>query len=202
MRCCTSNAGAPNCCSATKRRRRQRRRAIELGVPPAVLGLAHRFLRLLAVPGLWTGSQRVEQALAASDLVAADAAARALLRRVGAVGEAWFLFGLVRHKRGRLRAAERLLRRALRCDPRLPDAHNRLGILLVADGRIEEGHRHLAEAHELAPGDPSPLLHLAQACALLGQLTAAEQHLAAAERCGADPQLAAAVRREILAKPA
>jgi protein O-GlcNAc transferase len=108
----------------------------------------------------------------------------------------------VLHKLGRLRRAERLLRRALRLDDGCCDAHNRLGILLVASGRTEEGARHLQRAHALAPADPTPLLHLAQACALLGRHDEAEAHVAAAERAGADRELVHAVRREILAKPA
>lgn len=177
-------------------------RALQLGLQPNLTGQAQRFLRLAAVPGLWSATQAIERSVAAGDLPAALAAARALVRRSRRVAEAWFLLGVVTHKVGRLPAAERCLRRALRCDGTSPDAHNRLGILLVASGRTAEGHRHLERAHELAPGDPSPLLHLAQACALLGRQAEAEAHLAAARRCGADPQLADAVGREILAKPA
>ena len=92
--------------------------------------------------------------------------------------------------------------RALRHDTESVDAHNRLGILLVANGRVDEGHALLARAHQLAPHDPSPLLHLAQACALLGRADEAERLVGDAEKCGADPQLARAVRAEILAKPA
>ncbi len=177
-------------------------RALRLGIAEAFARQARRFLRMAAVPGLWTGMQAVERTIAAADLDGAHAAARALVRRVGRVAEAWFLLGLVLHKLGRSRRAERLLRRALRFDDACPDAHNRLGILLVASGRTEEGAQHLLRAHELAPGDPSPLLHLAQACALLGRHDEAHAHVAAAERNGADPELVHAVRREILAKPA
>ena len=177
-------------------------RALQIGLAAPIADQARRFLRLSSVPGLWAGMQLIEKAIAAADLVAAHAAARALVRRVGRVAEAWFLLGLVLHKLGRLRRAERLLRRAVRYDEQSPDAHNRLGILLVSSGRVEEGHRLLARAHELAPTDPSPLLHLAQACALLGRSAEAEAHVAAAERCGADPAMVEAVRREILARPA
>lgn len=177
-------------------------RALQIGLVAPIADQARRFLRLSSVPGLWAGMQLIEKAIAAADLVAAYAAARALVRRVGRVAEAWFLLGLVLHKLGRLRRAERLLRRAVRYDEQSPDAHNRLGILLVASGRVEEGHRLLVRAHELAPSDPSPLLHLAQACALLGRPAEAEAHVAAAARCGADPAMVEAVRREILARPA
>lgn len=174
-------------------------RALQLGLPPVLARQAQRFQRLAAVPGLWATTQSIEQAVAAGDLPAALATARALVRRVGPVAEAWYLFGLVQHKMGRLRRAERLLRRALRHDRESPDALNRLGILLIATGRLAEGHELLQRAHLLAPTDPSPLLHLAQACALLGRAADAEAHLASAERCGADAELVRAVRAEILA---
>lgn len=177
-------------------------RALELGLPAAVATQARRLLRLSRAPGLLAGTQQVEAAIAAGDLAAADAAARALVKRVGPVAEAWYLLGVVAHKRGRLRAAERLLRRAVRHGPDSSEAHNRLGILLVGNGRVADGRALLQRAHELAPTDPSPLLHLAQACALLGRVDEAEGHVAAAEQNGADPDLVYAVRREILAKPA
>jgi Flp pilus assembly protein TadD len=172
-------------------------RALQLGLQPVVAGQARRFLRLSTVPGLWATTQLVEKAIAAADLVAALAIARAFVRRAGRVAEAWFLYGLVLHKLGRLRRAERLLRRALRHDQESPDAHNRLGILLVASGRVAEGHALLHRAHLLAPTDPSPLLHLAQACALLGRMDEAEAHVDAAANRGADPRLLRAVRAEI-----
>ena len=95
-----------------------------------------------------------------------------------------------------------MLRRAVHCDDESSDAHNRLGVLLLASGRVAEGHAHLHRAHGLAPTDSGVLLHLAQACALLGRLDEAVVHVTSAERCGADPALAEAVRREIFAKPA
>ncbi|MCU0862511.1 MAG: tetratricopeptide repeat protein [Planctomycetes bacterium] len=177
-------------------------RALQIGLQPVLAGQARRFLRLSSVPGLWAAVQQVEQAIARGDLDAAFAAARAMVRRAARMAEAWFLLGVVLHKRGRLRRAERTLRRAVQLDTDSPDAHNRLGILLVSSGRLEEGHRHLERAHQLAPNDPSPLLHMAQACALLGRMEAAEACVAAAEKIGAEPQLVQAVRREILVRPA
>jgi tetratricopeptide (TPR) repeat protein len=176
--------------------------ALALGLSGVIAGQARRFLRLSSVPGLWAGMQAIEKAIGDGALTVADTTARALVRRVGRVAEAWFLCGLVQHKLGHGRRAERLLRRAVRYDGESPDAHNRLGILLVSSGRVDEGHRLLARAHELAPNDPSPLLHLAQACSLLGRAQEAEAHVAAAERLGADARIVEAVRREILAKPA
>ncbi|MBL8752375.1 MAG: tetratricopeptide repeat protein [Planctomycetes bacterium] len=172
-------------------------RALQIGLQPVVAGQARRFLRLSTVPGLWATTQLVEKAIAAADLAAALAIVRTFVRRAGRVAEAWFLYGLVLHKLGRLRRAERLLRRSLRHDHESPDAHNRLGILLVASGRVQEGHALLQRAHLLAPSDPSPLLHLAQACALLGRMAEADAHVDAAANRGADPRMVQAVRAEI-----
>lgn len=174
------------------------RAAVDLGLPTAIAAQARRFLRLAVVPGLWAGTQRVENALAAGDTAGALAAVHAMVRDTGPVAEAWLLLGIVRHRGGQARRAERALRRALQLDDACGDAHNRLGILLVSRGQLEEGHAHLLRAHELAPAEGGPLLHLAQACALLGRRAEAERHLIAAERIGADPDLVAAVRRGFL----
>ena len=175
--------------------------ALQLGLQPKVDVQARRFLRLASVPGLWAGTQRIENAIAAGDLHQALAVGRTLVREVGPVAEAWFLVGIVNHKLERPRRAERALRRAVRRDENFADAHNWLGILLVGKGKVEEGLRHLERAHELSPSDVSPLLHLAQASALLGRREEAERHVLAAERLGADAGLVQAVRRDFLAKP-
>ncbi len=168
--------------------------ALEVGVVPAVEPQARRLLRLAAVPGLWAGSRTVERLLAAGDLSGACTAAAALVRDTAGAAEAWYLLGMVQHRCGRERRAERLLRRALHRDDGCADAHNRLGILLLTRGDLDQGRAHLLRAHALAPQDASTLLHLAQACALLGDLGAAAGHVAAAERLGAEPGLVAAVR--------
>ena len=175
--------------------------ALRLGLAPKVDVQARRFLRLASVPGLWAGTQRIESAIAAGDLHEALAAGRTLVREVGPVAEAWFLVGIVNHKLDRPRRAERALRCAVRRDANFADAHNWLGIFLVGRGKVEEGRQHLERAHELCPSDVSPLLHLAQACALLGRRAEAERHVLAAERLGADQRLVLAVRREFLAQP-
>ncbi|MCB9878734.1 MAG: tetratricopeptide repeat protein [Planctomycetes bacterium] len=174
-------------------------RALDLGLKPEVAGQARRLLRLSLVPGLWVGTQLVEKAIACGDLGAALGAVRALVRRVGAAAEAWLMFGIVCHKLGRGRRAERLLRRALRCDDDCAEAHNRLGVVLLQKGAIAEGCAHLERAHALAPDDSSTLLHLAQGSALAGRFDEATRHLEAAARRGAEPRLVEAVRREIFA---
>lgn len=174
-------------------------RAIDLGISARTMPEATRLLRLSMVPGLWVGTQLVEKAIAARDLDAAHAAVRALVRRVGPVAEAWLMFGVVQHKLGKLRRAERLLRRAVTYHEPCPDAHNRLGVVLLQRGELVEGDRHLRRAHELAPEDSSTLLHLAQASALLGMPDAAEAQARQAAKLGADPSLVEAVLREIRA---
>ncbi|MFN3242714.1 MAG: tetratricopeptide repeat protein [Planctomycetota bacterium] len=174
-------------------------RAIDLGVSAALLPQARRLLRLSLVPGLWTGTQQVEKAIAADDLGAALGAVRVLVRRVGPVAEAWLMFGIVQHKLGKLRRAARLLRRAVRYHDACAEAHNRLGIVLLQQGDVEAGDRHLRRANELAPDDTSTLLHLAQSSALRGEREQAEEQARRAEQLGADPQLVRAVLREIQA---
>ncbi|MEO6597518.1 MAG: hypothetical protein ABIP94_22470 [Planctomycetota bacterium] len=178
------------------------RRALAIGLVPAIATQAQRFVRLSSAPGLWAGVQRADRAIAAGDHAWALASLRELLYRHRRAAELWFLFGLVNHKLGQSRRAERALRRALRCDGDLGEAHNRLGILLIGKGQVQAGLAHLERAHELAPADSSPLLHLAQAHALLGQQAEAQRHLEAARRAGAEPGLLEAVRRELLARGA
>ncbi len=174
------------------------RRAIELGLPVTVAGQAHRFLRLSVVPGLWAGTQTVENAIVAGDPAGALAALHRMVRRTGPVAEAWVLLGIVRSRLAQGRRAERAFRRALHLDPQNAEAHNRLGVVLLSRGEVEAGHHHLERAHQLAPLDSGPLLHLAQACALLGRRAEAERHVIAAERAGAAPTLVEAVRRGFL----
>ena len=121
----------------------------------------------------------------------------AMVALAGPVAEAWLLFGVVEHRLGRRRRAERLLRRALRHDEGCSDAHNRLGALLLEDGRDADAYVHLRRAQELAPEDPATLIHLAQAAARVGRPEEAKQHLQAAARHGAPAQTVSAVLRKI-----
>lgn len=172
--------------------------SLRLGLPAEVEMRAYRLLRLASRPGLWVGSQDVEAALERGDHDAALSAVVKLARCAPDVAEVWFMAGLVRHRRGEQHRAERSLRRALRLDDELYDAHNRLGILLVTKGQLEEGLTHLQRAHGLAPGESSPMLHLAQALALLGRVDEAQRFVELAAEAGADAALVEAVRREVL----
>ncbi len=174
-------------------------RAVDLGLPEHLEGQGKHLLRLALVPGLWIGTHLVEKAILVNDLGAALGAVRTLVRRVGPVAEAWLMFGIVLQKLGKLRGAERVLRRAVRYHDGCAEAHNRLGIVLLQRANVREGGEHLARANVLSPNDTSTLLHLAQATALNGRLDMAEQHIQLAEKLGADPKLVQAVRNEIRA---
>jgi len=174
------------------------RESLRLGLPVEIEARARRLVRLASRQGLWRGSRNVEIALERGDHDAAFSAVVKLAQSARDVAEVWFMAGLVRHKRGERRRAERSLRRALRLDGELHDAHNRLGILLVTEGRIEDGLVHLQRAHGLAPAEPSPMLHLAQALALLGRMDEARRFVELAAEAGAEVALVEAVRREIM----
>ncbi len=156
---------------------------------------AERLLRVAEVPGMLARIQAAEAHLRHGRLREALGVALRLSRSAPRCAEAWLLLGVVRQKLEQPRRAEKVLRRALLLQPDLADAHNRLGILLVARGRAAEGHAHLERAQALAPADASIRVHLAQACALLDRVAEGERHLAEAERLGASPGTVAAVRR-------
>ncbi|MEQ1632440.1 MAG: tetratricopeptide repeat protein [Planctomycetota bacterium] len=158
-----------------------------------------RLLRLAKVPGLFAGMRTVDTLLAEGNQRPALRAAREIVRRCRHAAEAWLFLGVVRHKLRQERRAETALRRALALDPLLAEVHNRRGILLVARGQIDVGHDHLLRASELAPTDPSPHLHLAQACVLLGRRADAEFHLRNATDLGARPEMLDAIRRTFFA---
>ncbi len=158
-----------------------------------------RLLRLSKVPGLFSGMRVVDATLAKGDARQAIRLARGVVRRSRHAAEAWLFLGVVRQKLRLDRRAEMALRRALTLDDGLAEAHNRLGILLVGRGEVENGHAHLVRAVALSPTDPSPQLHLAQACVLLGRRADAETHLRAAQDLGARPELVDAVRRAFFA---
>jgi Flp pilus assembly protein TadD len=177
-------------------------RARELGVASETRCDLERLGRLATVPGLFAAMRRVDQLLLREDRAAALRAARVFVRRDRRIAEAWLFLGIVCHKLGRERRAEWALRRALQLDGELAEAHNRLGILLVVRGELRAGYQHLVRAEALAPVDPSPQLHLAQACVLLGRRDDGSRHLDQAARFGANPEMVAAIRRQFFAKGA
>lgn len=170
-------------------------RALSLDCPSALRTDVERLLRVARIPGLLPALQRVERAVKSGHLADAVRMLRSLVAQHDDSAESWLLLGVVRQKLRQLRRAEKALRRALSLQPDLGEAHNRLGILLVARGRVAKGYGHLLQALALAPGDPSVRVHLAQACALMGRKPEGEQHLAEAARLGASAATVAAVRK-------
>lgn len=174
-------------------------RAAELAAAGESKRDVERLLRLSRVPGLFAAMRSVDTLLAEGKARFALRAARGIVRRCRHAAEAWLFLGVVRHKLRQERRAEIALRQALALDPELAEVHNRLGILLVARGDVDAGHDHLVRAIQLAPSDPSPRLHLAQACVLLGRRADAETHLANASELGARPEMVDAIRRTFFA---
>jgi len=157
---------------------------------------ARRLLRFARAPDLVAEMLAVEDHLQAKDWRQARIRARGLVRKYRAQGEAWLVLGMVEQRRGKLRRAERAYRKALARDGQLADAHNRIGILLVARGRAEDGYGHLKEAVQSMPRDSASRLHMAQACRLTGRIAEGREHLAEAERLGARPESVLEVREQ------
>ena len=104
------------------------------------------------------------------------------------------MLGTLHHRLSNHRRAERALTRALDLEPRLGEAHDRLGILLVRRGRYRAGYGHLIKAVGELPEDPAPRIHLAQACHFLGWQEEGQSSLDEALRLGGDAELVARVR--------
>ncbi|MSR39930.1 MAG: tetratricopeptide repeat protein [Planctomycetes bacterium] len=178
------------------------RRSLEQGLSGEPRRDADRLLRLAKVPGLFSAMRLADKALSVSQQEHALHIARQLVRSAADSAEAWLFFGIVRQRLGQTWRSERALRNALRLDGNLGEAHNRLGVLLVSKGNLDEGLQHLLRAELLSPVDPSPRLHLAQAFALLGRAADGEREMVQAERLGANPLSLAAIRQKFFAKGA
>lgn len=71
--------------------------------------------------------------------------------------------------------AESKLRTALSLEPGLASAHCNLGLLLNKTGRAQEAISHLEYAHQMQPTEPAPLVTLAAAHQLCGNLSRAAE---------------------------
>jgi Tfp pilus assembly protein PilF len=187
---------------STERAGASLRRAIAQGLAGEARNDADRLLRMSSVPGLFAAMRQVDASLAGGDQRQALRTARNLVRVAADAGEAWLFLAIVRLRLGHDWRAERALRRALELDDGIAEAHNRLGILLVGQGNLEPGVQHLLRAGLLAPTDPSPRLHLAQAYAMLGRRGDGERSLREAERLGANPRALAAIKQQFYAQGA
>jgi tetratricopeptide (TPR) repeat protein len=83
---------------------------------------------------------------------------------------------------GDLPGAERLYRKALAINPRLPAAWANLGLLQANAQRYPDAARSFGRAHALEPNNPSYLMPLAQAQSQAGLLPGAEKTLLEARR--------------------
>jgi tetratricopeptide (TPR) repeat protein len=162
---------------------------------PTVRQEVQRLLRLAHAPGTLRDLRAVDDALNQDDLPGALRLARRLVRQHRQMGEAWLFLGVVRQRLSQRKRAIRALRRAIHCAPKLGEAHNRLGILLVQEGKHHDAAEHLRCAVELLPWEAGPRIHLAQACYYVGQLDEGREVLAEAARLGADAELLKTVRR-------
>jgi Flp pilus assembly protein TadD len=70
---------------------------------------------------------------------------------------------------GRLGEAETRLRQALAVDPELPRAHERLGMIALADGRPRDAVRELERALDERPVPPGVRFNLGRAWERLGE---------------------------------
>src|SRR5262249_9028955 len=104
--------------------------AVELMAPDAAEVLARRLLN-------------------AKSFDEAEGVLRRLIDRVPERAMAWLLLAHVRHARNDTDAAADLLRRAMALDPKLAPAHNDLGTILQAQGRLEEAEVCYRRAIEL-----------------------------------------------------
>jgi Flp pilus assembly protein TadD len=79
---------------------------------------------------------------------------------------------------GRLREAEAALREALRCDPRLAQAHFQLGLVLEKQNMIQEAIGELQKATAYDPKYPEPYVALGRTYGRVGDRHKAEQAFA------------------------
>jgi tetratricopeptide (TPR) repeat protein len=85
----------------------------------------------------------------------------------------WYNLGLANHKAGRLEAAVRGYREAIRLEPRSAEAHANLGTVLQESGDFAGAKASYEEALTLRPA-PNRLWNLALACEQLGEVEEAE----------------------------
>ena len=120
-------------------------------------------------PKVWELLQEGAGKLEEGDSSSALRPLRAAAREWPHLAEVQFLLGLCLLRLERYKKAIRAFRRCLALDSRYPDARNKLGISLVAEGEFEEAYEHLTMALEESPGSVGVLTHLAQACYYLGK---------------------------------
>ena len=91
-------------------------------------------------------------ALAAGDLVTAEARLAVALEYNPRFTEAWVNLGLVELRRGNFEVAKKYLVRARELNPDLPAPHHALGLLADKQGRRDEAEEHYRDALAVDPG--------------------------------------------------
>lgn len=162
---------------------------------PALHKEAERLRRFSSCPDVLPELRSLDEALSAGDLPRALDLSLGVTVDYPDLAEGWLFLGVVRQRMEEEQPAIDALEQALRVDPELGEAHNRLGILLVGRGRYQDGYAHIKQAVARMPTDSGPQLHLAQACYYLGQIEEGRKALADAERLGARAETVASVRR-------
>lgn len=101
-------------------------------------------------------------ALAAGDLVTAEARLGVALEYNPRFTEAWVNLGLVELKRGNFALARKHLRRARDLNPDLPAPHHALGLLCESEARDADAEEHYRDALKVDPGFVPARVNLAR----------------------------------------
>ncbi|MEE2888780.1 MAG: tetratricopeptide repeat protein [Planctomycetota bacterium] len=156
--------------------------------------------RFVNRPGVLAELGALEEALASGDLVQALDLAQRLTREHEDLAEAWLFLGIVRQRMDEVELAIAGFRQALVFDPKLGEAHNRLGILLVGLSEHQKAYDHLQLAVTMMPSESGPWIHLAQACFYLDKADEGRAALDQAGLRGAKPEVVESVRRAFFAE--
>jgi GT2 family glycosyltransferase/tetratricopeptide (TPR) repeat protein/glycosyltransferase involved in cell wall biosynthesis len=108
---------------------------------------------------------------AANDLANADAFAQSAVAQDAQNADAWRALAEVRYRQRRLGEAETAIEAALHLQPDRLDSLRQLGWILLADNRFGQAQIAFLRARALAPGDPVPMLELAEAYLRAGEFT-------------------------------
>lgn len=165
----------------------------------AVLAELDRLARFVTMPDALRDLRAIESAIARGAFSEALPTARRLVRRHAELAEGWLLLGIVRSKLGHRWRAARAFGAALQRDALLGEAHHRLGMLWLAAGKAARSVEPLRRAGELMPQESAPRLHLAQACALLGNYADGRKALDRAVELGAARTVVDEVRQAFFA---
>lgn len=106
---------------------------------------------------------------------------------------------LEHHHAGRLQEAEQHYRILLQSQPNQPDANHNLGVLLIQDGRHEEGLPLLSTALESNPSEGQYWLSFAEALLASGQISEASMVIQTAIQSGLDTPATNDLLQQIIA---